>query len=103
MNVTVVWATHEAQDVVPVAVDAGATIADAVALSGVALRYRIDVAQLGFAVFGRQVAPDTRVADGDRIELTRPLAVDPKEARRLRAGSNDRDLASPAGGRSQSG
>ncbi len=103
MNVTVVWATPDAQDVVPVAVDAGATIADAVARSGVALRHRIDIAQVGFAVFGRQLAPDTPVAEGDRIELTRPLAVDPKEARRLRADSRDRDLASPRKKRTPSG
>ena len=36
-------------------------------------------------IFGRVVSPDTPVADGDRIELYRPLAADPKEARRRRA------------------
>jgi uncharacterized protein len=85
MKVTVVWATPDLQDVVPVVVDAGATIADAVECSGLAVRYRLDVARLAFAIFGRRAAMHATVADGDRIELTRPLAVDPKEARRLRA------------------
>jgi putative ubiquitin-RnfH superfamily antitoxin RatB of RatAB toxin-antitoxin module len=38
------------------------------------------------AVFGRLVAPATRLRDGDRIELLRPLQADPKERRRERAG-----------------
>ena len=39
----------------------------------------------GFAVFGRLVGPDHKVEEGDRIEVLRPLEIDPKEARRLRA------------------
>ena len=38
------------------------------------------------AVFGKLVAPATRLRDGDRIELLRPLQADPKERRRERAG-----------------
>jgi putative ubiquitin-RnfH superfamily antitoxin RatB of RatAB toxin-antitoxin module len=38
------------------------------------------------AVFGRLVGPGTRLCDGDRIELLRPLLADPKERRRARAG-----------------
>jgi putative ubiquitin-RnfH superfamily antitoxin RatB of RatAB toxin-antitoxin module len=85
MNVTVVWAAPGVQDVVPVAVDAGATVADAVARSGVVAGHALDLAPLGVAVFGRRVAWHTPLADGDRIELTRPLTADPKEARRARA------------------
>ena len=43
-------------------------------------------ARLGFAVFGRRVEPADPVSDGDRIEVLRPLEIDPKEARRSRAG-----------------
>lgn len=42
----------------------------------------IDPARLG--IFGRKVAPDQLLHDGDRIEIYRPLALDPKEARRRR-------------------
>ena len=42
-------------------------------------------ARLGFAVFGRRVEPADPVSEGDRIEVLRPLEIDPKEARRLRA------------------
>jgi len=36
-------------------------------------------------IFGKRVAMDTRLADGDRVEIYRPLKLDPKEARRRRA------------------
>ena len=41
-------------------------------------------ARLGFAVFGRRVEPADVLSEGDRIEVLRPLEIDPKEARRLR-------------------
>ena len=37
------------------------------------------------AVFGEAVESDRPLADGDRVELLRPLLLDPKEARRRRA------------------
>jgi putative ubiquitin-RnfH superfamily antitoxin RatB of RatAB toxin-antitoxin module len=37
------------------------------------------------AVFGRAVGLDSPLHDGDRIEILRPLLVDPKQARRARA------------------
>lgn len=40
---------------------------------------------VGIGIFGRIVTPKTRLRDGDRVELYRPLQVDPKEARRRRA------------------
>ena len=65
--------------------NADATVADAVTRSGLVVRYELDLARLGVAIFGRRATWQTRVADGDRVELTRPLTADPKEVRRLRA------------------
>ena len=59
----------------------GATVADAVRLAG--LGHEAEVA--GLAVFGLAVAPSTPLHEGDRVELLRPLQLDPKEARRRRA------------------
>jgi len=42
------------------------------------------------AVLGRLTTPDTVLHDHDRIEILRPLAIDPKEARRLRAATRRR-------------
>ncbi len=40
---------------------------------------------LGFAIFGERVGSEHPLRDGDRLELLRPLQIDPKEARRRRA------------------
>lgn len=57
----------------------GATIADAVAQSA------IDIpADWAYGVWGRLREASHILCDGDRLELLRPLAVDPKEARRRR-------------------
>jgi putative ubiquitin-RnfH superfamily antitoxin RatB of RatAB toxin-antitoxin module len=85
LKVTVVWATVPIQDVVEVELPAGATIADAVDKSGIVGRYGLDAARLGLAVFGRRASAETPLAEGDRIDLTRPLEVDPKAARNARA------------------
>ena len=38
-------------------------------------------------IWGRVIAPEEAVCDGDRVEMYRPLTVDPKEARRERFSS----------------
>ena len=43
----------------------------------------VDPARL--AVFGRTAGLDTRLHDGDRVEILRPLRADPMQARRQRA------------------
>lgn len=85
MNVTVVLTTPRVQDIVDVELPAGATIADAVGQSGLVAQYGVDPATLGFAIFGRRAAASALLADGDRVELTRPLAADPKTVRATRA------------------
>lgn len=63
----------------------GTTVADAVARSRVFERVGVPPGSLALAIFGRRVTGDTVVADGDRIEVTRPLQCDPALARRKRA------------------
>ena len=64
----------------------GATLRMAIEGSGV-LRVHPDLQleQLSVGVFSRPRPLDAVVHDGDRIEIYRPLLVDPKEARRHRA------------------
>ncbi len=69
----------------------GATVAEAIALSG------IDCGGVaGLAVFGERVEPTHRLREGDRIELLGPLQADPKEARRRRAGARSGQGPGPA-------
>lgn len=65
---------------------APATVADALRLAAADLAFAgIDIAQAAAGIFGMVVAPQQLLEDGDRIELYRPLAADPKSARRARA------------------
>lgn len=84
MHVEVVYALPGTHDATRVDVPPGATVRDALAASGIADRHPgIDLSRLG--VFGRRVDAETPLAEGDRVEVYRPLPLDPKEARRRRA------------------
>lgn len=58
----------------------GATVAEAIRA------VPFDLATcVGYAVHGQRAALDTVLHGGDRLELLRPLVIDPKAARRQRA------------------
>ena len=63
----------------------GTTVGEAVAQSGILARVPLHRETIGYAIFGRRVSPSAVLADGDRVAITRPLACDPKLARRQRA------------------
>ena len=64
----------------------GATVMDAIRGSGVLQRFpTIDISTTTFGVWGRVATLATTLRQGDRVELYRPLSIDPKEARRKRA------------------
>lgn len=64
---------------------AGATVADALRASRLLEALApAAVDALKPAVWGRVADPQSPLRDGDRVEITRGLLVDPKEARRLR-------------------
>ncbi|HVL36223.1 MAG TPA: RnfH family protein [Burkholderiales bacterium] len=86
IRVEVVYARPEAADCVVLTLPARATAADAVRASGIVARHaelRPEALLLG--VFGKKVGPGEVLRHGDRVELYRPLKLDPKEARRRRA------------------
>jgi uncharacterized protein len=67
-------------------VSPGATIEQAIASSGLLQEEpALDLAQVKVGIHGKQKALDTRLRDGDRVEVYRPLLADPKDARRRRA------------------
>lgn len=84
MRVTVVLAWPDRCESVQLSLDRAATVADAVAASGLPMD-----GIAGFAVHGVRAEPGTALHDGDRVELLRPLQVDPKDARRRRAQGQD--------------
>lgn len=85
LAVEVVYCSGPAKtDCVALLLDAGATVADAVQASGLLQRHALDAAALEVGVWSRLCAPDTALRTADRVEIYRPLQVDPKEARRQR-------------------
>lgn len=73
---------------------AGATAADAIRASGLLERHPgLDLTQAKCGIWGRVQPPEAVLRERDRVEVYRPLQVDPKEARRLRyrkVGKRDR-------------
>lgn len=63
----------------------GATASDAVRASGLLVHLPgIPIERLDLGVFNRPCPPDRVLAPGDRVEIYRPLRIDPKAARHLR-------------------
>jgi sulfur carrier protein len=63
---------------------AGATVADALTACEATSLLPGGVTPAAVGIWGRQVALDCTLAQGDRVEVYRPLKVDPKVARRER-------------------
>ncbi|MFW5824904.1 MAG: RnfH family protein [Marinobacter sp.] len=88
MLVEVAYATPERQEIVPVEVEEGATMLAAVRRSGIAELFPgLDPEKADMGIFGKVVKTPAEhvLRPGDRVELYRPLKIDPKQARKNRA------------------
>ncbi len=81
ITVEVVMAWPRRFEAVKLELSRGSTIADAV----LAAKLPGTESVTGYAVHGVARQASTLLDDGDRVELLRPLEMDPKEARRQRA------------------
>lgn len=86
LRVQVVYARPGSIVAIDVALPPGSTVGDAISAARLPEHApELDGVTLDVGVFGRPRRPDDPVHDGDRVEVYRPLVVDPKEARRIRA------------------
>jgi putative ubiquitin-RnfH superfamily antitoxin RatB of RatAB toxin-antitoxin module len=86
IHIEVTYALPERQEVVPLALPAGATLQQAVEASGLPAKYpAIDVVAGKFGIYSKLAKLDTMLRDRDRVEIYRPLIADPKEVRKQRA------------------
>lgn len=86
ITVEVICATPERQVLRRVNLPAGSSVIQAVEQSGILQELpevAFDPSRLG--IFSRRVTADELLQDGDRVEIYRPLTLDPKDARRRRA------------------
>jgi uncharacterized protein len=91
IRVEVAYAAPARQALLELEVAAGTTIGQAIELSGIRAAYpEIDVSGARVGIFGNVASLDAVLADGDRVEIYRPLLSDPKETRRRRVGSGKR-------------
>jgi putative ubiquitin-RnfH superfamily antitoxin RatB of RatAB toxin-antitoxin module len=81
MRIEVVYAQPRQARTLRLELPAGATLRDAI----IAARLPLKKQSQAFGIFGRRARLDQPLADGDRVEIYRALAMDPKEARRRRA------------------
>jgi len=86
IHVEVAYALPDEQFLEILEVKNSASVMEAIQQSGLLERFP-DLKQqdLHVGIFSKPVTLETGLEDGDRIEIYRPLTIDPKEARRLRA------------------
>lgn len=88
LQVEVAYARPDKQEILPVQVPEGTTAVDAVKLSGIVSIFpEIDTETIDMGIFGKAIKKPANheLRDGDRVELYRPLKIDPKQARMNRA------------------
>jgi len=82
-EVEVVFALPLQQSLQAVVVEAGATVADVIAKSELIAAFPgHNLTEMASGIWGREVERNQVVKEGDRIEIYRPLELDPREARR---------------------
>ena len=83
IDVEVVFGIPEQQRLVSLRLQSGATVADAIEKSDFAREFADhDLSSLSVGVWGHLAARDAVLSAGDRVEIYRPLQMDPREARR---------------------
>lgn len=86
IRVEIAYATPERQEIISLEVPLGCTIAQAIDYSGICERFpEIDLKKQEVGIFSRKCKLTDDLKEGDRVEIYRPLTIDPKDARRAKA------------------
>lgn len=87
LEIEIVYGLADRQVLKNMTVAEGTTVREAALQSGLEVEFpELDLQQAPLGIFGKAVKDKMVLRDGDRIEVYRPLLIDPKEARRKRAG-----------------
>ena len=85
LNIEIVYGLPDKQVLKTMQVVEGTTIRQAALQSGLENEFPdLDLHSAKLGIFGKIAKDDTVLRDKDRIEVYRPLLIDPKEARRQR-------------------
>ena len=85
LRVTVVYCAPGVEDVSDVRVPMRSTVRSAIDACELLVRRPELSDVLDVGIWGRRCSLDEPLADGDRVEVYRPLIIDPMEGRRARA------------------
>jgi len=92
LSICVCYALPATQTTIELHLPQGATIRDAIEASGIVGQHpEIELATAKVGVYGKLKPLDTPLADHDRVEIYRPLIVDPKLARQRRVDKTRRE------------
>lgn len=86
LDIEVAYATSARQVIVALKLPAGTTVQAAISASGLLAEFpEINEAELKVGIFAEVCKPEHILRQGDRVEIYRPLCIDPKKARHQRA------------------
>ncbi len=87
ISVYVVYALPELQELVCVQLPTDSTVEQAIDKSLILQKHtNIDLDNIEVGIYGKIVQNTQLLRDQDRVEIYRPLTMDPMQARRIRAG-----------------
>ena len=86
ITVEVAYALAEKQAIIALEVVPKTTAIEAAQQSGIVQRFAgLDLEDVKLGIFGKAIAHSQVLQAGDRVEIYRPLIIDPKEVRKARA------------------
>ena len=92
MKVGIVYAEPSKQLWLNINVDEGATVEEAIKLSGILEKFpHLDLNNHKIGIYGRFTKLQNKVADGDRIEIYREITADPETVPRRDRDEDDED------------
>jgi putative ubiquitin-RnfH superfamily antitoxin RatB of RatAB toxin-antitoxin module len=96
LQVEVAYANASQQAVLTTSVPIGATLVQAIQLSGILVQFpEIDLNRNPVGIFAIRKDLQTLLKPGDRIEIYRPLQIDPKQARMTRGAKKFKKVSLP--------
>ncbi len=83
MQIGVAYAEPDQQVWIKLEIPQGSTLLEAVHRSGILNRFpQLDLKRQKVGIFGKLVKLDTPLREGDRVEIYRPITVDPAKVKR---------------------
>ncbi|HZA96863.1 MAG TPA: RnfH family protein [Burkholderiaceae bacterium] len=85
LRITLAYCAPGVEDISELQVPPGSTVRDAIEAAQIRVRRPELKDSVDPGIWGRRCSLDQLLTDGDRVELYRPLTIDPMEGRRARA------------------